>query len=262
MAPSLTETLFALDLGDRVVGVTRYCDYPPRVRELPEVGGYLDPSYESIVSLRPDLVVLMQSHGEVERRLQGLGIATLRTDQERLDGILASIELIAERCGVPDRGRKLAGEISARVARVQQAVADRPPVRTLVSVGRPAARGAVTSVWAAGPDTFYSDALRIAGGVNVVEEVGVAYPEIGREGMLALDPDVVVEIVPGTGAAAVPPATVLGEWTTFKVLPAVASGRVEVLVGDAYVRPGPRIVELVEALAATIRSDVAVRGGE
>jgi iron complex transport system substrate-binding protein len=129
-------------------------------------------------------------------------------------------------------------------------------------VGRPAVRGAVTSVWAAGPDTFYSDALRIAGGVNVVEEVGVAYPEIGREGMLALDPDVVVEIVPETGAAAVPPATVLGEWTTFKVLPAVASGRVEVLVGDAYVRPGPRIVELVEALAATIRSDVAARGGE
>ncbi len=261
MAPSLTETLFALGVGDRVVGVTRYCDYPPQVRDLPEVGGYLDPSYEAIVSLRPDLVVLMQSHGDVERRLHGLGIATLRTDQERFDGVLASIRLIAERCGVPDRGRGLVGDISARVERVRAAVADRASARTLVSVGRPAARGVVTSVWAAGPDTFYNDALRLAGGVNVVGEVGVTYPEIGREGMLALDPDVVVEVVPGTGAAAVPPASVLGEWATFAALPAVASGRVEVLAGDAYVRPGPRIVELVEAMAETLHPDATSRGG-
>jgi len=262
MAPSVTESLFALGLGDRVVGVTRFCDYPAPARRLPKVGGYLDPSYEAIVSLRPDLVVLMQSHGDVERRLHGLGIATLRTDQERLDGVLASIRLIAERCGVPDRGRRLVGDISARLARVLAAVADRRPVRTLVSVGRPAARGAVTSVWAAGPGTFYSDALRIAGGVNVVEAVGVTYPEIGREGMLALDPDVVVEVLPGTGAAAVAPATVLDEWAAFGALPAVASGRVEVLAGDAYVRPGPRIVELVEAMAATLHPEITPRSGE
>lgn len=260
MAPSLTETLFALGLGDRVVGVTRFCDHPPRARTLPTVGGYLDPSYEAIVSLRPDLVVLMQSHGDVERRLESLGIATLRTDQERLAGVLESIHDIAARCGVPERGDRLVHDLSMRMNRVRVAVAGQPLVGTLVSVGRPAARGAVSSVWAAGRDTFYSDALEIAGGRNVVETTGVTYPEIGREGLLALDPEVIVEVVPGTGPAAVPTATVHEEWSAFAALPAVASGHVEVLAGNAYVRPGPRIMDLVEAMARALHPESLSEG--
>jgi len=260
MAPSLTETLFALDLGDRVVGVTRYCDYPPDVRALPKVGGYLDPSYEAIVGLRPDLVVLMQSHTDVERRLNDLGVATLRTDQERLVGVLESVDRIAARCGVPDRGRRLVGAMTGRVDGVRRRVAGRPATRALVSVGRPAGRGGVTSVWAAGPGTFYSDALEIAGGVNAVGDVGVTYPEIGREGLLALRPEMIVEVVPGSGPAAVPEATVLEEWAAFATLPAVASDRVAVLAGDAYVRPGPRIVELVGAMASPLHPESRVPG--
>ena len=252
MAPSVTEILFALGLGDRVVGVTRYCDFPLQATTLKTVGGYLDPSYEAILTLRPDLVILVQSHGEVERRLDDLGIATLRTDQERLAGVVESIRVIATRCGVADRGERLVDQIQSRLDAVRAAVAGRAPVRTLVSVGRSAARGPVTSVWTAGPGTFYADALAIAGGVNVVGERGVAYPEIGREGLLVLDPDVIVEVVPGRGPAAVEPGTVLAEWAGFDALRAVAAGRVEVLSGDAYVRPGPRIVELVEAMARAL----------
>jgi iron complex transport system substrate-binding protein len=254
MAPSLTEIVFELGLGDRMVGVTRYCDHPPAARELPTVGGYLDPSYERIVALQPDLVLLMQSHDEVARRLGELGIATLQTDQERLAGIIDSIRLVAMRCGVPARGAALTADLEARLARVRASVAGQDAVTTLVSVGRPAGRGPVTSVWAASGATFYSDALGVAGGVNVVEEIGVAYPEIGREGLLALDPDVILEVLPGHGPASAPRGVVLKEWTSLNGLRAVSSARVEVLIGDAYVRPGPRVVELVEAMAAALHA--------
>ena len=89
LAPSLTETLFALGLGDRVVGVTRFCAHPPKARELPQVGGYLDPNYEALVALEPDLVVLIPSSAETGRRLESLGIPVLPVDQHDRPGATA-----------------------------------------------------------------------------------------------------------------------------------------------------------------------------
>ena len=87
LAPSLTETLFALGLGDRVVGVTRFCAYPPEVLELPRVGGHLDPNFEAIVSLEPDLVVAIPSSRESGLRLESLGISVLEVDQKGKDAM-------------------------------------------------------------------------------------------------------------------------------------------------------------------------------
>jgi len=98
-------------------------------------------------------------------------------------------------------------------------------------------------------------------GAHLTKGLGAgANPEIGREGLLALGPEMIVEVVPGSGPAAVPEATVLEEWAAFATLPAVASDRVSVLAGDAYVRPGPRIVELVEAMASTLHPESRARG--
>jgi iron complex transport system substrate-binding protein len=88
LAPSLTETLYALGLGARVVGVTRYCAYPPEVAELPKVGGHLDPNFEAIVSLDPDLVVVIPSSSENGQRLESLGIRVLEVDQHDVQAVL------------------------------------------------------------------------------------------------------------------------------------------------------------------------------
>ena len=117
LAPSLTETLFALGRGDRVVGVTRYCTHPANVLGLPKVGGHLDPNFEAIVLLEPDLVVLIPSSHENRLRLESLGIRVLEIDQHDVGAVLESVSAVAEACGVADRGTALREELERGLAR-------------------------------------------------------------------------------------------------------------------------------------------------
>jgi iron complex transport system substrate-binding protein len=252
LAPSLTETLFALGLGDRVVGVTRYCSYPPEVRELPKIGGHLDPNFEAIVSLEPDLVVVIPSSHESRSRLELLGIRVLEVDQHDVEAVLESVSTVAEACGVPERGVVLRAELERRLVLVRAAVAGVPRPRVVVVVGHQVGEGAVRSVWAAGRDTFYDGVVRIAGGVNAVDGGIARYPELSREGLSALDPDVVVDVIAGVEDRRLDLETVRDEWMRLTELRAVREDRVSVLAGDHMVVPGPRLPEMVEAMARAL----------
>src|SRR3954470_481013 len=96
LAPSITEVLFELGLGDRVVGVTRYCVFPPEARAKPQIGGYYDPNYEAISAARPDLAVVLPEHAEIRKELEHLGLKVLTVDHTSVQGILASIQLIGD----------------------------------------------------------------------------------------------------------------------------------------------------------------------
>jgi len=256
LAPSLTETLFALGVGDRVVGVTRYCAHPPAASVLPRVGGHLDPNFEAIVSLEPDLVVVIPSSHENRRRLESLGIAVLEVDQHDVDAVLDSVSTVAEACGVGERGTALRSTIEDRLADVAGTVAGSPRVRTLVVVGHQIGGGAVRSVWAAGPDTFYDGVVRIAGGVNVVDGGVARYPELSREGLTALDPEVVLDLIAGVEERNLDLDEVLTGWQRLAELRAVREHRVSVLEGDHMVVPGPRLPEMVEAVARALHPEL------
>jgi iron complex transport system substrate-binding protein len=256
LAPSLTETLFALGLGDRVVGVTRFCAYPAEARVLPRVGGHLDPNFEAIVLLEPDLVVVIPSSHENKRRLQSLGIRVLEIDQHDVDAVLESVATVAEACGVPERGTALRSKLEDRLAKVASTVAGAPRPRTLVVVGHQIGGGAVRSVWAAGPDTFYDGVLRIAGGVNAVDGGVARYPELSREGLTALDPDVVLDVIAGVGERNLDLDEVRAGWRRLSELRAVREHRVSVLEGDHVVVPGPRLPEMVEAVARALHPEL------
>jgi iron complex transport system substrate-binding protein len=254
LAPSLTESLLALDLADRIVGVTRYC---PEVGGAVRVGGYFDPSLETIVALDPDLVVLMQSHDELRRRFSNLGLETLQVDQHDVQGVLSSLVVIAERCGVGARGRLVRVNLESALAEVSTAVAglDRP--RTLVVVGREPGSGRIGTVWAAAPDTFYDDVVRLAGGANVIEDTGIRYPELGREGLLALDPDVILDVLADGGARGLDLDAAAGDWFDLDDVSAVRAGKVHLLTEDYVMIPGPRIVETVRSFARRLHPEVA-----
>jgi len=253
MAPSLTETLLALDLGDRIVGSTRYC---PPVPGAVSIGGYFDPSYEAILALEPDLVIVMQSHDELNRRLGDLGLSTLRVDQHDVEGILTSIEVIAERCGVRQRGLDLTSSMRAELEDVAAKVADRDRPTTLVVVGRQPGGGRIGSLWAAAGDTFYDDVLELAGGVNAVTSGGIRYPEFSREGLLAVDPDVILDVLAGGGVRDVTAAEAAADWNAASDLRAVREGRVHILMEEFVVIPGPRIVETVRTVARLLHPEV------
>ena len=253
MAPSLTETLLALDLEDRVVGVTRYC---PKVDGALNVGGYFDPSYETILSLDPDLVIVMQSHDELHRRLRDLGLDTLRVDQHDVQGILSTVETIAKRCGVEKRGRDLVVGLRHALDEVANAVEglDRP--RVLVVVGREPGGGRVGTLWAAADDTFYDDVIDLAGGVNAISNSVIRYPELSREGLIAVDPDVILDVVADGGARGVNLDGAAADWLEFEDLRAVRDHRVHVLMQDFVVIPGPRIVDTVRAFAERLHPEL------
>ncbi len=256
LAPSVTETLFALDLGDRVVGVTRYCDFPEAALAKAKVGGFLDPSYEAIVALEPDLVIVQQDSRDAESRLHQLRIATLRVDQHDVNGILASIRTIAAACGEPARGEALGAALFSRLAGIALRTKDRPRPRALVVVGREPGV-AVHNVWVAGRGVFYDEVLELAGGTNAYAGGGGAFPEVSREGLATLDPEVILDVLPEVGRRRLDPAEVQRDWRGLGELRAVRDGRVVVLEQAFMERPGPRVVAMVETVAKALHPEVA-----
>jgi len=258
LSPSVTDILFDLNLGDRVVGVTRYCRPPRSARDLPEVGGYLDINLEAIVALEPDLVVVIQDHAAIRSRLESLGLRTLQVDQSTVAGILNSIVDISAACGVPASGSELAGEIRVRLDSVSRLTRglDRP--RTLVVVGRDAGSGTIDSVWVAGRATFYNGVLELAGGTNAMESTSVAYPEVSREGLLHLDPDVVLDLLGDLDDRHIDPELALADWQSQTGLRALDEARIHPVEEPWAVVPGPRIADLVEQVARLLHPEVGL----
>ncbi len=256
LAPSLTETLFALGLGNRVVGVTRYCAHPSAAVNLPKVGGHLDPNFEAIVALSPDLVVAIPSSREIRQRLESFGIRVLEVDQHDVEAVLDSIVTIADACGVSERGRTLTAELRGGLERVRSIVGESPRPRAVVVIGHQVGGGSVRSVWTAGPDTFYDGVLQIAGGVNAVGRGLARYPEMSREGLASLDPDVVLDLVAGIEERDLDVEHIREEWERLTELRAVRENRVRVLEGDLMVVPGPRLPEMVEVIARSLHPEL------
>ena len=253
LAPSVTEVLFEAGLGPRVVGVTSSCRFPREALALPNVGGYLTPSYEALVALRPDLVVILPEHADIEPRLAALRIPTLRLDHRSLDGIVRSIVALGERCGAQAGAAQAAGTLRQHLARVRQIALDssrpgRPEPsakaapRVLICFGRTEDFG---RLHAAAPGTVHDDLIRQAGGQNALTSGAVSYPTLSVEGLLRLDPDVIVEFAAGRPDA----AALRRQWNGLDSLRAVKTGRVHVFTDDFLAVPGPRFVRFADTIA-------------
>jgi len=256
LAPSITEILFALGVGDRVVGVTRFCDHPAEVTAIAKVGGYHDPSYEAIVGLRADLVVLLREHERPRAYLGELGIETLSVGNATTDDILDSIMTVGRRTGAEARARELVEDIRARLARVQERTRDLGRSRVLVSVGRSMGSGSLKDVYVAGRGTLYDEAILLAGGENACSVGGATYPKLSAEGVLRIDPDVIVDLAADVKTAGLTEEQVIADWRSIPGARAVREGRVHVISEVYAVRPGPRFVSLVEDLARILHPGV------
>jgi iron complex transport system substrate-binding protein len=245
LTPSVEETLFALGLGGRVVGVGDYCRWPPEARNLPQLGGLFNPNLERIVALHPDLAVFIPSERDLARKLEKLGISTLVVSDESLADVEASFHIIAQRCGVPASGERLAAEFRAGLA--PRPLSWKP--RVMLSVGRQSGR--LADVLVAGPGTFFDEILKRMGGVNVFADAPTRYPQVSLEEVVRRGRDVIVELRPEPLPADVV-AALVGDWRQLPEVPAVRNGRVAVLAGDYVVIPGPRLPLLDRDLRAAL----------
>jgi len=254
LAPSVTEILFELGLGDNVVGVTRYCKYPPEACGKTQVGGYVDPNYEELLRLRPDIVVMLSVHTAAQEHLRRLGLATLTVDHATIQGIVGSIMTIGNACGAARRAEAMVKEIIARLDRVRDMTngCDRP--RVLVSVDRNT--DAFSSVYIAGEKTCYDEMITIAGGVNAYTSATAAYPAVSTEGICRMDPQVIIDLVPYLEKSEKKREKILAQWNSIAGVEAVKEGRVYLFEQDYTVIPGPRFIALLEDMARAIHPEL------
>ena len=244
LAPSLTEVVYGLGEGDRLVGVCAQCDYPEAARRLPKVGGYLSPSVEAVLGVRPDLVLVVPSPGNREsvRALERAGIRVLVAADRTLDDLWAGIAAVADALGVPERGEAMTSKVRGKLQAVRARVEGLPPRRVLLVVGhRP--------LIVAGGGTLQDELLRTAGGVNVAADAGTAFPEVPLELVVARAPDVILDAAMGSEAGG------RELFAAFETIPAVRQNRIVTLAPDALFRAGPRVGEAAAMLASAIHPE-------
>ncbi|MCS7222067.1 MAG: ABC transporter substrate-binding protein [Anaerolineae bacterium] len=246
LAPSNTEILFAVGAGDRIVGVTEYCNYPPEAKEGREiVGGFSAKSLsvEKILSLQPDVVFSAGAiHQPVIEALEQAGVTVVALDAQSFDEVYQNILTAGRITGHIAEAEKVVAEMKDRLAKVQAIVGQIPEQE------RPRV---FYEVWdeplmTAGPDTFIGQMIELAGGINVFADVKEQYPQISPEAVVERNPDVILG--PDSHAEGLTAEKIAARpgWGDIK---AVRDGRILIVNGDIVSRPGPRIVEAVETIA-------------
>jgi iron complex transport system substrate-binding protein len=253
LVPAVTETLFAVGAGPRVVGVSTYCDQPPEARKLPKVGTFSEPVAEAIVALHPDLVLTSPSPGNeaAVRAIERTGVKVAVVQAEGgLAEVRGAILAVAREAGEDEAGRALVSRIDARLADLRHLAEGFPHPKVAVVVGR-------EPLVLAGPGSYLGELVDLTGGTNVAASVGGRWPRVGLEYLVASAPEVIVDLSVSMGEEPGQPGDAASYWKGFSSLPAVASGRVVTDHAAVMLRPGPRLAEAAETLFAALHPGAA-----
>ena len=236
LAPSVTETLFALGLGDKIVGVTSYCDYPPEAKTKERIGDTQRPSIEKIVGLKPDIVIASTS-SQLEafvRNLESAGIPVYVSNPRNLVETLKSIQAIGEITGAQREAIELTDQLRARIEQVHSRVSGKDRPRVFVMLG-------AAPLITVGGTTFINDLISRAGGVSISADEKSDYPQYSLETVIARQPEI---IFLQAGDDKLP--------ERLRQTPAARNGRLYHVNDDLLLRPGPRVVDGLEEIAGKI----------
>jgi iron complex transport system substrate-binding protein len=240
LAPSVTEMLFAIGAGDQVVGVTPFCNYPPEALKKPKVG-YANPNVESLVALRPDLIVGPNEFlkPDVVLKLDQLKIPMFTLTEKNVEDIFVHIQTLGRMLDRSTAANAVAMELRRQIAEIKQRTEKVPPVRVLYVLN---SQPLIT----VGPGSFIDQLITLAGGVNVAGKSGVPYPRLSMESVLRDDPEVLVFPVGESEGISESEQQAWRQWST---MTAVKRGRLHQISADLLNRPGPRIAQGLELLA-------------
>ena len=245
LAPNLTEIVFAIGAGDRLVGRTSYCDFPTEARAVAEVGDTTRPSLEKVIALQPE-VVLISTASQLEvftQQLRDQNIAVFVTDPRDLEGVFRTIDQIGRIVGHQQQAEHLIQKLRDRTRAVEDAVKGKQPVRVFYQLS-------AEPLYTIGRDALETDLIRRAGAISVTADVPGAWPRYSNESALASKPEAIVLPTGGSmGAANSNPIDALQQ------SPAVLAGHVYKINGDYLVRPGPRAVDGLEAMAKALHPE-------
>jgi iron complex transport system substrate-binding protein len=245
LAPNLTEIVYAVGAGDRLVGRTKYCDYPAEVKSVAEIGDTMTPSVERIIALKPQLV-LVSTASQLEaftKQLDQQKIAVYVTDPHSLEEVFRSIATLGDLLGTHAQAEKLVSDLRGRADTVAAAVTNLKPIKVFYQVSD-------EPLYTIGRESYLTDLVRRAGGVSVTADVPTSFPRFSGEAALAARPEAI--ILPTGGSMGTANSKVAA---ALKSSPAVLSNRVYKLNEDHLSRPGPRLVDGLEEMARALHPE-------
>ncbi len=253
-APHITETLYALGVGDRVVAVTTYCDYPPEVEELETVGDYMNPSLEKLTRLNPGAIIVQGEHGKVTEYATHNAIPLYRVDMDTIDTIRDGIYIIGEAVERKTEAEALWSDIESELDAIRNAVAHRSPKSVLLITARHTHD--LNNLYTIGARSFLTELAELAGGENIYGDVDQAYISGSKETVVMRAPEVIIEFHAGESLSDEAKARFISDWDQLGSLPAVQNDRVHIVMESHALRPGPRITDIARIMAQAIHPDV------
>ncbi len=248
LAPSLTEILYYLGLGDRVAGVTTYSYYPPEALNKPQVGGYHDLNIEKIIILNPDLVIGTKDGNNpgIVDLLEQAKIPTYIVNPRNIVEVIETIRIVGRLCGVEDKADQLADGLAQRLERIREAIKGKEKPLVFLQIN-------LHPIMSVNKNTFHHDIISIAGGINMTADSTISYPRISIEELFKRKPQVlIISSMDRSGEF----EKARQEWLKLKSIPAAKEGRVYLIDSDLIDRPSPRIIDGIEDMARMIHPEV------
>jgi len=253
-APSLTEILFAIGLGEKIVGVSNYSDYPPEAAKKKKVGTFWQPNVEAVIAAKPDLVITLgfSQQKNLAERLRRIGYNSLTLNIKKISELFDAIETIGTATDMRVEAKALVSDMKEKLRNLSASAATEKKVRVLFVVQREPLR-------VVGRQTFVNEMIELAGGENAIGPTLHKYPPIGAEQVIACGADVIIESAMTGQNLAKQKDKAIQHWSRFKNVPAVKNGRIYVIDGDTVSRLGPRLCEGARAIAKCLRPGLFAR---
>jgi iron complex transport system substrate-binding protein len=245
-APSVTEIVFALGMGKRVVGVSDFSTFPPEARTVARVGGLINPNKEKITSLQPDLLIIQGQNESLARFCEEHQVRFLSIEINALEDIWTAIQTIGLTLRAEEEASALIQKIKHDLQDIKVRIQNRPLKKIFLTLGH--TPGDLTGLMTTGPGTFLHELVTVAGGKNIFSDASGLYPQISKESLVKRQPEIIIEAIPGE----IPEEKVKllkKDWSQLPMLPAVKSGNIHFLTEDFLLIPGVRIARTVRRFA-------------
>ncbi len=257
MAPNLTQIVYDIGAQDLLVADTDFCKFPPAARAKPKVGGWINPNYEKILSLKPDLVLTLRFNGQTADTLKRLKVPVLIQDCMTVEDVLNAYDILGKRLGRAAQAKVAKERLRKRLERVRERAKTFSPIPVLFVVDR--TPGALDQIYGVGSKNFVDELIRWCGGKNILSDSPVPYPLVSKEELLKRDPEVIVNAL---AEAHLHPGGIESEvrvWDKFPSLRAVRHQRVYCFDNEDYLIPGPTMANLAEYLSGIFERTAKLR---
>jgi iron complex transport system substrate-binding protein len=255
MTPSVTESLFALGCGDRVVAVTDFCSYPPEAAEKERLGGFFNPNLERLLVLKPDLIIVQGAALKIAEFCKKENIPLCQVEMSDIARIFYDIEMLGDKLSYSASAQQLCEKMRKSLEEVKERVAGLKRPRVFFSVSR--IQGGMTGLTTVGGDTYLSNLIEVAGGENIFADLKQPYPQVSKETLLKRGPEIIIETRSSEELSEKQREERLSVWRSLVNLPAVETNRIYFVPEDPVLKPGPRIGQSALLLAEIIHPESA-----